>query len=60
MAAHSLDVTRLQVEFPEIAFFAPNCRLHGMGNWNGTVEETETGEQVSGRCSVKSHMLGAE
>jgi len=46
MAAHSLDVTRLQVEFPEIAFFAPNCRLHGLGNWNGTVEESETGEQV--------------
>merc|ERR1711936_539155 len=32
MAAHSMLVTELMVEFPEIAFFAPNCRMHTFNN----------------------------
>ena len=31
MQAHSEHVTQLMEDRPEIAFYAPNCREHGIG-----------------------------
>jgi len=45
MTAHSEIVLDLMAEHPEIAIFAPNCRLHGVGfNQPITVKENESGE----------------
>ena len=43
MQAHSEHVTQLMADRPEIAFYAPNCREHGIGMGETvTVREQET------------------
>jgi len=47
MTAHSELVLDLMAQHPEIAFFAPNCRIHGIGlNQGITVKENESGQLV--------------
>ena len=42
MQAHSGHVTQLMADRPEIAFYAPNCREHGIGMGESvTVREQE-------------------
>ena len=45
MLGHQQEVMELMEDQPQIAFFAPNCRVHGMvGNPHITVVENETGQ----------------
>ena len=46
MQAHSGHVTQLMADRPEIAFYAPNCREHGIGMGESvTVREQESCQQ---------------
>merc|ERR1711892_119946 len=59
MTAHSQLVLDLMAEYPEIAFFAPNCRIHGIGMNQGiTVREDETGELVDLSTFITQWMSG--
>jgi len=60
MAAHSELVMELMADFPEIAFFAPNCRIHGVGGHREImVTEDESGEKVNVRTFI-SHWLSGD
>jgi len=59
MTAHSQLVMDLMAEHPEIAFFAPNCRIHGVGiNQGITVVENETGQLVDLPTFITQWMEG--
>jgi len=60
MMAHSTLVLEMMAEFPEIAFFAPNCRIHGVGSHQEIlVTEDESGEEVNVRTFI-SHWLAGD
>ena len=45
MQAHSESVMELMADFPDIAFYSPNCREHGIGmGENITVRDRMTKE----------------
>ena len=50
MAAHNEQATALMVDFPEIAFYAPSCRMHTLVNPRSEqmlVEGNESGEATN-------------
>ena len=59
MEAHSQHVMDLMAEYLEIAFYAPNCREHGIGmGENITVRENESGELIQPGAFVSKWMSG--
>jgi len=59
MKAHSQQVLDLMADYPEIAFYAPNCREHGIGmGENITVRENESGELIQPGAFVSKWMAG--
>merc|ERR1719477_564727 len=56
---HSPLVLDLMADHPEIAFFAPNCRIHGIGMNQGiTVKENESGQVVDLPTFLTEWMTG--
>jgi len=61
MAAHNEQATALMVDFPEIAFYAPNCRMHTLVNPRSEemlVEGNESGEATNVQTFVRTWLEG--
>ena len=57
MAAHSGLVTDLMADWPEIAFYAPNCREHGIGMGESvTVREQDTAVNETSQKFYNIHL----
>ena len=59
MQAHSEDVLELMANYPEIAFYSPNCREHVIGMDEAvTVRENESGELTGPGAFVSKWLEG--
>ena len=57
MQAHSGHVTQLMADRPEIAFYAPNCREHGIGMGESvTVREQDTAVNETSQKFYNIHL----